>query len=209
MAIGAVVSAFYLYKGFEKQKEMLKKQELISKEQKEQFIQSRFDDHFFNMVQTFYTIVEGLSLTIKRKKLVDEIEIEETYSGVKVFEGLAKLYLPILRELPVDKMNSTFNTYIKDQYDSKNNQIFNLLVFIYDNINKNCKIETRNFYYEYLIINMPEYLKFIIALYKIHDPENDLAKKLIKDLRIIKDLDFKNYIKNDAKYNDFMTKVYE
>lgn len=189
MAVGAVTSAIILI--------------FTLKKQKEQFLQSRFEEHFFNMVQTFNNKIEGLYYT---EKISNNNVI---YNGAYIFKHLSLLYLTEIINKSSDLKKKDAAIRIKSTYHSNLKNLFDNLIFIYNYINQNFDVKSRNYYYEYLILNIPEYLKFIIALYKIYVKESIAAKILIKDIKILKELDFTSFITDDAEYDNFMAKVNE
>jgi hypothetical protein len=195
MAIGAVVSAVLLFVNFTVQKK--------------QYFKSRFDDNFFNLMQSFEGKVQRLYYSEIRTKTENgkQVDYDDIHHGVNVFKKFSFMYLKKVNlNLPEEKKEAAFQE-IKKTYHTTFNSLFQMLLFIYDYIMEHKNQISTNFYMDFFILNIPEYFKFIIALYKIYDPSCEFAVRLIKEVKIIKPLDFSNYIKTKETYDEFIAKV--
>jgi hypothetical protein len=200
ITFGVATTAFYFYKTYQNQLQ-------LSDVQKREAQLVRFETQFFGMVQTFIKKIDGLALDFGKLKNAKANKIDKIYNGAEIFEQLTIFYIPCIEasELVRDKRFA----FIKSLYHSTLIQIFNILVFIFEYINLNVEEEKREYYYEYLTVNIPDHLRLLIALYKIHDFSTNDAERLIKEFKVVKKYDFRNHFGITAKHSDFMVEVNE
>ncbi|OGU15074.1 MAG: hypothetical protein A2X61_17035 [Ignavibacteria bacterium GWB2_35_12] len=139
-------------------------------------------------------------------------DIRIPHEGISVLKYLSKRYLVIYNDKTktfnpnisenLKLINDKFNE-IKKQNHSQFNQLFKVINYIFEFIQKNRDDNIdKKFYFDYLNIQIPEYLKFIIAIYRRHEPEMEIINNLI-DYYVISPDDFKNYIDED-KHEEFI-----
>jgi uncharacterized membrane protein (GlpM family) len=177
---------------------------LTLKHQKESSDFERFQTNFFKLIDYFNNYVHSLSYSIKTTKTKRMHKnnnsivqyVYEKKEGFEVFEYFAKELLDQKESVSFAGMKERFYQYVKNCYHSRFNQLFENLVQIFKYIDRYEDTHNdTNLYYTVIITQINPYLKFIIAIYYLLD-DNEYAKSLIANFKIIKYGDFDNYIRN-------------
>lgn len=197
----ALIGIFLIYLTYKKQSDF----------SRQQIIEShilRFENKYFQMINNLDYFINSLYDVEKEKS-------GETVRGIELLKKIAQRYIvfPSLvsawasqsKQKPgYTNCDVLFND-IKAKYDSSINQIFKNIHFIYLFIeSSDLEKEHKDFYLNYLKIHIPDYLIFIITMYKIHDIDNQIILSLVNELEILNDIDYHMFFPNEKYYNEFI-----
>ncbi|OGU16852.1 MAG: hypothetical protein A2X61_05160 [Ignavibacteria bacterium GWB2_35_12] len=214
-SIFTLAGLFFIYIAFLGQKQQFIKQQEQIDQQNKNIEKSNFENKFYKMIDNFSSYVNSLTFehdVNAKKEVLKGLLIFKYFSGIylKFFNdpNLSEHLLNSEIKLNKENLDNVFIYRIKKVYHSQFRYFFRIINFIFEYIEYNIyDKKDKYFYNKYVKIIIPERLKFIIALYKIHDKNSKLAKKLVDKYKIIEKYDFYNFIKDKKDYSEFMGKL--
>ena len=182
-----------------------------------------FEDNLFRMINNIQLFISNLIHNVVIKDN-DNKNIEKDLKGIEIFKHFSLKFISlynkrddniILRNQGITVNYNNIEVIVKNinrEYGSIIWQIMKNINFILNFIDKNEKIiknATMN-YKDYLISQLPIYLKFIITIFYIYLPYKNyqLPSLLVKQHQIIDLNHFKNYI-SESYFQEFETKFNE